>query len=202
MNYIYDIFLNYNKDYYDFFEWNNQDLFIHYKKIPVIKVTHKTLSDILTCNIIFKENPLDKDIKSEIYTKKGIIRDDKFFIMTDAKNAIGIEINEQFKIINISSLVPEEEMEAINNVKNMNIKHIDYEVQNKKNKKIFKTRLTLEREKYIKNKLRNYYQNKNYELLDYIYYECSGNDKKNKKINDFLNNNIDTLYNLLKTINI
>ena len=34
MNFIYDIVLNFNKDYYDFFEWNKKDSVINIKKIP------------------------------------------------------------------------------------------------------------------------------------------------------------------------
>ena len=33
MNYIYDIYLNLNKNLYDFYEWNKSDNIIHIKKI-------------------------------------------------------------------------------------------------------------------------------------------------------------------------
>ena len=38
MNFIYDIVLNFNKDYYDFFEWNKKDNIISIKKIPLFFV--------------------------------------------------------------------------------------------------------------------------------------------------------------------
>ena len=33
MNYIYDIVLNFNKDYYEFYEWKKSDKVINVKKI-------------------------------------------------------------------------------------------------------------------------------------------------------------------------
>ena len=35
MNYIYDIVLNFNKEYYNFFEWNKRDNIVNVKKIPL-----------------------------------------------------------------------------------------------------------------------------------------------------------------------
>ena len=41
MNYIYDILLNFQNEYYDFFEWNTNDQITHIKKIPIIKVSNE-----------------------------------------------------------------------------------------------------------------------------------------------------------------
>lgn len=199
MNYTYDIFLNFNKTYYDFFEWNNNDLFIHFKKIPVIKVNHKTLGDVMTYKINFKTT---LNTESEIYSKKGIIKRNNYFIIADDKNAIGVEIDNNLNIINLSSLVPDEEMDAIDAGKKIKIVKLDYSKENKKIKNKFKTRQTIEKEKYIKNKLQNIYNKKEYDLLEYIYYECNGKELDNTKIKDFLNKDIDKLYNILKIINI
>lgn len=199
MNYTYDIFLNFNKTYYDFFEWNNNDLFIHFKKIPVIKVNHKTLGDVMTYKINLKTS---LNTESEIYSKKGIIKRNNYFIIADDKNAIGVEIDNNLNIINLSSLVPDEEMDAIDAGKKIKIVKLDYSKENKKIKNKFKTRQTIEKEKYIKNKLQNIYNKKEYDLLEYIYYECNGKELDNTKIKDFLNKDIDKLYNILKIINI
>ena len=42
MNYIYDIVLNFNKEYYNFFEWNKRDNIVNVKKIPLIFVYNDT----------------------------------------------------------------------------------------------------------------------------------------------------------------
>ena len=47
MNYIYDIYLNFNKTYYDFYEWNNNDKVMHIKKIPLFKVSTSNLKKMI-----------------------------------------------------------------------------------------------------------------------------------------------------------
>ena len=42
MNFIYDIVLNFNKNYYNFFEWNKKDNIISVKKIPLFLVDNNT----------------------------------------------------------------------------------------------------------------------------------------------------------------
>ena len=48
MNYYYDIILNWKEDKaYEFYEWNDFDYLELIKKIPLIKVKHKTFLDIV-----------------------------------------------------------------------------------------------------------------------------------------------------------
>ena len=52
MNYYYDIILNWSeKDFYNFYEWNDFDYLELIKKIPFIKIKHKSLIDIWSNNI-------------------------------------------------------------------------------------------------------------------------------------------------------
>ena len=46
MSYVYDIVLNFNNDYYDFYEWKNDDLIYHIKRINLIRVDSKVYNDI------------------------------------------------------------------------------------------------------------------------------------------------------------
>ena len=48
MNYIYDVVLNLQKEYYDFYEWNQNDNIFHMRKIPIIKINKKQLLEIKT----------------------------------------------------------------------------------------------------------------------------------------------------------
>ena len=41
MNYIYDIVLNFNKLYYDFYEWKESDNLLNFRKIPLFKIDDK-----------------------------------------------------------------------------------------------------------------------------------------------------------------
>ena len=51
MNYYYDIILNWNENIpYNFYEWNDYDYLELIKKIPLIKIKHKTLVDIWSNN--------------------------------------------------------------------------------------------------------------------------------------------------------
>ena len=47
MEYIYDIVLNFNDCYYEFYEWNTDDNIKHIKKICSIKVSDDTIKDII-----------------------------------------------------------------------------------------------------------------------------------------------------------
>ena len=55
MNYIYDIVLNFNKEYYSFYEWNRKDNIINVKKIPLFLVDNECFNimkyDMLSCNL-------------------------------------------------------------------------------------------------------------------------------------------------------
>ena len=42
MNFIYDIVLNFNKEYYYFFEWSRKDNVINIKKIPFFLIDYQT----------------------------------------------------------------------------------------------------------------------------------------------------------------
>jgi len=46
MNYIYDVVLNFQKEYYDFYDWNKNDNIYHMRKIPILKINSKQLLDI------------------------------------------------------------------------------------------------------------------------------------------------------------
>jgi hypothetical protein len=51
MNYIYDIYLNFNNQLYDFFDWNKSDKLTHIKMIPIFKVNEETIRSFIS-NII------------------------------------------------------------------------------------------------------------------------------------------------------
>ena len=42
MNYAYDLTLNFNKKYIDFYEWNKEDNLEYYVKVPIFKITNDT----------------------------------------------------------------------------------------------------------------------------------------------------------------
>ena len=50
MNYIYDIVINLNQQYYDFFEWNQNDVVYHIRKIPIFKIESQDFLNLVSKN--------------------------------------------------------------------------------------------------------------------------------------------------------
>lgn len=183
MNYIYDIYLNFNKELFDFFEWNKNDKLIHIKTIPIFKINEQDFKNIITYNIKLKES-LFKEIsdKATIYNKPSQKRN--YALFCDNTNVLAVEFNNQGKSINKSSLFISDELEILENSFKLKEKNINYEILNK-NTIILKTRKERNQENFIKNELKNIDEKK----LKYIYFECFGKHEKNNKliINKLLN---------------
>ena len=71
MNYIYDITLNFNKELYNFYEWNEEDDIEFYLKMPIFKVEEIVLDDFINSNIIISKDFINKIFKkTECYGNK------------------------------------------------------------------------------------------------------------------------------------
>ena len=51
MTYIYDIVLNFNNDFYEFYEWDKNDNLTLIKKIPLIKVESDFLDQVFNLKL-------------------------------------------------------------------------------------------------------------------------------------------------------
>ena len=71
MTYIYDILLNFNNDFYEFYEWEKTDYITHIKKIPIYKVNTNLIDDLLTKKIVI-DSPITYEImnKTEVFENK------------------------------------------------------------------------------------------------------------------------------------
>ena len=176
MNYIYDIYLNFNKDLYDFFDWNKNDKLIHIKMIPVFKTTEDNIKIIINHNIKLEKNDLINILKKTIIWNKSE-KYKNYALFCDDNNVIAVEFDENGKSINKSSLLVSEELEILETTYKLRIKDINFKVLNKQ-KNILKTRKQIKEENFIKNELKNIDNQK----LDYIYFECFGKQEKNKDI--------------------
>lgn len=203
MNYIYDVVLNFNKEYYDFFEWNEEDNFLHLKKIPIIRISTKELILFLTKKIKLNEDII-KSIENKTETYKFNDYNNYFCILSDNINSIACEFNKNGNLLKISSMLLDEENEANDLSKKLPLTKLNLTIIKDNKKQNFKTREEIMKEKFVKKQIKNIFENQKYELLDYIYYEFNGIDKKNKKIKDFINDsrNLNKLYALLKIISI
>lgn len=200
MNYIYNIYLNFNKECYEFYEWKNEDNILHIKKIPIIKVNTNTFKEIIGNTIILdnKEFELIKN-KTECFNKKNI----SAIIITDSKNVFAIKFDNKGTSIMISTFNLNDEYNILNMSKKIKDEYINFKIVNNK-KIITDTREELEQKRYILNIINKL----SFDTIQYIYYDCF-----NKKISDHklmlkeiiksINKNIEIcnkIYNILKPI--
>ncbi len=210
MNYIYDIILNFQKNYYDFFEWNKNDNIYHMHKIPIIKISDKQLFEIKNNKIIFTEQTLKflstKNIHAERFKQKSVTKIKNTIVLATEHEAIAIKINKEGFIQFISSLLPDEQDDVIEITKFQKETKLDYKII--KNNKLtnFKTRFELENEKFIYDELDKIYKQKNGQKLNYLCLECFNKSEKDidlayqklKKELKKSNENFIKIYNIFK----
>lgn len=167
MNYIYDIVLNFQTNYYNFFEWNKTDKLKNISKIPLYHIRDK---DIL----IFKNNEVCVsdhfiNILNQDCPTKNLI-----CLVSNGKIAIALMFSNTGNLIKRSSLIFEEEEEAIDTAKYLPITKIEY---TKNNPIKYQNKLRIEKEK--KEKLINYIkETDNSLILKYLYYEYYEEENK------------------------
>lgn len=197
MNFIYDILLNFNKEYYEFYEWNLDDDICHIRKMPIFKLTTKQLTDMFN-NEIQVESNFMKYIynKTEVFTKNEIKTINYACLLSDGDNVLAVKFNKNGVIISKSSLLIEEEEEVTDLVLRMKLKPIDYKITKIGNHFQFKTRKEKEIEKFIKTKIK---EETNLEKLRYLYFDCFGKkeldrDKIINRIRKEIDTNWDEIY--------
>ncbi|MBO5096512.1 MAG: DUF3603 family protein [Bacilli bacterium] len=203
MNYIYDIFLNFNETLYDIYEWNRNDNIIHIRKIPLFKVDKKTMYDFITKKIELSNDFLTKIFKkTEIFGKNKIDNINYSFLISDGIDAVAIKLGNKY-----SRLLIEEEREVIDYVKSIKPITIDYKIIKSNKKTIFKTRNEIKIKEYIFKKVNELIKCNDYDKLKYLYLDCFNKNIENDVDKLFLlelNKNWDSvylkLYNLLKLI--
>lgn len=189
MNYIYDVLLNFNNIPYDIFEWNKEDKIFHIRKIPLVKLSTKDLSNLVNKKVKIDEEFLIKIYRrTELYNKKVI---DYAFLGTDGKMVIAFKI--EHNKIKYSQLFLDEEMEVIDFSSNLNISNIKYQIINDKKIDYLQTRNQQYMKKFIYNQLKKI---KDIDKLNFLYLECF-NKKSNNVLNDIyyeLDHNFENVY--------
>lgn len=196
MNYIYDIVLNFNSNYYEFYEWNKNDNIINIRKIPTFKVDNQTYYDFKFNDITVKNDFL-KLIEDETSIYLG--NTNKYMcIITNSKEAIGVMFNKNGLIIKKSSLIIDEENEVLELAYDIENTRIDYQVNRVCKKMRLVSRSEGEKKKKIINNLNHLFKINNYELIRYIYYDTFLKEEKdvNKIYDELINviNKNETIY--------
>ena len=125
MNYIYDIVLNFQTNYYQFFEWNRTDKIKNISKIIVYHILDQDLID-LTHNQIIISEPFLSILKEDNKRYKKIM-----CLVSNAKQTIGLLFANDGTLLKRSSLLFEEETEVNNFAKELPLTSISYKINNK-----------------------------------------------------------------------
>ena len=176
MNYIYDIYLNFNKNLFDFFDWNKNDKYTHIKMIPIFKIKEEDIKKIITNTIKLNKEELDLIYKKTTTCDKNK-KQKNCCLFCDKNNVIAIEFDDAGLSINKSYLFISDELEILENFYKIKEKEIKFKTL-EKNKTTLKTRKQIKDDNFVIEELKNIDNNK----LDYIYFECFGKHEKEKKL--------------------
>lgn len=165
MNFVYDIFLNFNESFYDFYEWNKHDYLIHIKKIPIFKVNSNVITDILNYEI-----KLDSSFFDSIRDRCDIFSQSKktsMFLLTDEKTVIGIEVDNKGNVFKKSSLNLGEELDILDFAYKLPKHSIKYTLGNK-----IKYYNITRRELYMKSFILKRLNKLGIDKIKYLFFEC------------------------------
>ena len=177
MNFIYDIVLNFNKDYYNFFEWNKKDSIINIKKIPLFVVNNDTFKnmkyDCVTVNTSFIDSIKEK---TYTYSRQKI---GPSCLISNGKEVIGLLFSDNGVLLKRSSLLLDEEEEVLDEIYNDEIVNIEI-IKFKKGK----TDSDLNRCRKEKKEFLIKYINKESNIINlkYLYYDYFEKDEENTDI--------------------
>ena len=211
MNYIYDIFLNYNKIPYEIFEWNKEDKIIHVRKIPFLLLETNDLY-----NLINKKVKISMDFLSKIYNKTEIFpRKNKqtleyCFLARHKSEVMAFLLNKNGNIKAYSKLLLEEEIEIIEYSKSLKYTKLEYKNLIDNKYEHFTTRNENNIRKFIYSKLDNMVRENEQYKINFLCLEIFNRNLKVKnpikKIYDELEFNWENIYikvyNFLKMIDI
>lgn len=177
MNFIYDIVLNFNKDYYDFFEWNKKDSIINIKKIPLFIVNNDIFNsmkyDYVSVNTSFIDSIRDK---TYTYNRQKI---GNTCLLSNGKQVIGVLFNDKGDLIKKSSLLLDEEEEVLDEIYSNEV--TDIEIVKIKKVKINDNTNRIQKEK--KDFLIRYITKENNDVnLKYLYYDYFEKDEEDSNI--------------------
>lgn len=186
MTYIYDILLNFNKEFYEFYEWEKSDKIYHIKKIPIFKVNTSFIEDLLTKNIEIDKNFFNLITnKTEIFENKRIKTIKYSCLFTDSYKIVGVLYNNSNLLI--SDLLLDEAYDAINISNRCNLLNIEYNIVSNKNINYFETRECINIRNNLYNEITNIYNDNDKNKLEYLYFE-------------YFNKNIDNIDNGYKEL--
>lgn len=189
MEFIYDILLNFQEEYCDFFEWQISDKIINLKKVPLYKISNKDYLNFKYHNVVLQEN---------IFPKKYNI-----ILVTNGLEVQGILLKNN-KIIKRSSLLLEEADDILEYLPNLKVTPIKY-VKNISRPINYQGRLFQEKKSFVEQFFSKISLKKDEYLLKYLYFDIYNTeeldlDKIYQTLSELKKTNINKLYTSIKTI--
>ena len=192
MDYIYDIILNFQNNYYDFYEWKTKDRLINVKKILVYKISDEDYLNLKYNDVIIDVQHLPKQTK--------------MLLVTNGNEVMGILLDQLGKVTKRSSMLFEEADEVLEDkdiLKKLKICYL------KNNPKQYKNYSRIEEEKilFLENFFTEINKEKDEYLLKYIYYDIYLKEEPNinqiyQELKSLIYSNVNKIYNSIKKITI
>lgn len=186
MMYVYDILLNFTDGkIFNFYEWKEDDLIDHIKKIPLYRVNSKTIDDfinndfLVTCDFIEKIKG-----KTLVYKNKNIILYGCLF--SDNNRVVAVEFNDLGESIYKSFLIVDEEDDVCNDAYSLEYIDIDYKIYKKNSdnlSSIFLTRSEAFKQKYLISEINYLYKNNMKDKFKFLFLEIFDNYNDDISIN-------------------
>ena len=204
MNYIYDIVLNFNKEYFCFYEWNKKDNIVNIKKIPLFVVDNNTFNMMKYDKIVVSSSFIEL-IKDKTYTysknKMGCSS-----LISNGKEVIGVLFDNNGNLIKRSSLLIDEEEEVLDEIVNDDIYNINI-ISIKKSKREDINRIEREKKLFLNKYIKRENNIVNLKYLYYDYFEKEEDDislikrKLLDNINGIWSDKLNSFYETVKIFN-
>lgn len=200
MNYIYDIVLNFQPKFYQFYEWNRTDNIKNISKIPVFRISTKDILNFQNNKIKVEESFIKKIKEANKKSKKIIC------LVSNTQVSMGLLFTEEGILSKKSSLIFEEEEEVNIYSQTLPVTKITY-IENTPLPYSNKLRIETEKKELLKKYIT---ETQDLSTLKYIYFEyykeeCESKTtiKKSllKELDNQWNNKQSNLYNLIKLLN-
>ena len=177
MIYIYDILLNLRQmdEGLEFYEWKEDDLIEHIKKVPLFKVSKTLIEDLFTNKLQLDITILPKIRNKAICYFNGEIKQIPYLVLlSDGRKCFAIELDNKGNTLYKSSLLLDEEEEVLEMTEELVEMPIGYKKTKIKNNKEQLTRFEKDNQKFLLRELEKIKDNK--EEINYLYEEYFDNN--------------------------
>ena len=174
MSYIYEIILNLNNEFIEFYEWDKSDYLTHIRKIPIYKISN--ISKIKIGNKINNYKFIES-IKNKTYVF-GKNNRDYLVLLCNEEKVLAISLNNKGYIKEISDLLIDEEDYILESYNKYPFAKLDI-IDNTKVYNYFFTRKEREKIKNVKKQIKKSKSN----VLNYLCYELNIKEINDEEIN-------------------